>query len=263
MPANKGYCIAILLSIFALFRGEAVEMSEQQYELVRDNLIDLYQGAVPKSLPNIVAQRQGELLILTTADDTAGVIWLRTPLKLDKLVVLQIPHQFHDLYTLDIAKQWFEKGHADVLMFNTQHRYETDNSDLARLKLSLFTASIAAYKALDISVSVVQLHGYNAAKRETQSAQQADIILSNGTDVPNSDLVSRQSCLRDNGGLLARVYGRDVFELGATVNPVGKLINLKRDGIQRFLHIEMPLAIREAFLNQQIDDGAITCLIGR
>lgn len=204
--------------------------------------------------------------------ENQGYVVIKTSIKKEVLTILQVPHAFFDVHSLDIAQQMFDTKWVDVLMVNTQHRYETEHSDLSRLRYSLFTAVIEALQQLDRQVKVIQVHGFNETKRKTTSASNADFILSNGSVVPDIYLLQMQSCLRDNAQLLGRTYGRDVFELGATINPIGKLINSYNKASHRqnpspvteehittpkmqFLHIEIPRKIRNALIQSE---GIIT-----
>lgn len=250
----------IFLCSFVL-SAQAVELKDADFRSARNDIIRLYEGAAINELSWFTATVTDKILQLQPPESSQGQIIIKLPVQKDNILILQAPHQYFDLHTGDIARHWFGDSDAQVLMLNTEHRYETDNSDLSRLEKSVFTAVTAGFIGAGGSGIVVQLHGFNDARRQTVSAQHADFILSNGKEKPTLDMVTAQSCLRDSGKLLARVYGRDVFELGATINPVGRLINHTEQSKVRFLHIEMPRHIRLALKNQDIHPEVITCLL--
>ncbi|MBE1299905.1 MAG: hypothetical protein GJ680_08390 [Alteromonadaceae bacterium] len=244
----------------------AVELTETQYQLVKEDIKRLYQQ--PADSMSFLEQREvNNQLYISSISPRHGEMRIKLPIKKDHLRILQVPHAFFDLKTGEIGQQWFEQApedvRPDILMRNVEHRYETEKSDLSRIPKSLFTAVVDTFLEMQMQIAIIQVHGFNDARRETVSAGGADFILSNGTPIPEPYLLAVQSCLRDNNGLLARVYGRDVFELGATINPVGRLINRRNTNKASFLHIEMPSRIRTAFAEQQIGEEATRCLLGR
>lgn len=264
--------MARLVFIVVLFLitniARAVELSETEYQLAKEDIILVLMEQDPQ-LAFLQADTDAERNIRSfrTANVRQGGFKVRLPFPKENGLILQIPHGIFDLHTKEIAELWWQQGIADVLMYNTEQRYKTKRSDLSRLRYSLFTAFAAAL--LDVkshdaiaSAHIVQLHGFNAIKRQTPSGGHADFILSNGTLLPTTYLQGKQICLRDNGGLLARIYGRDVFELGATINPVGRLINAVAQQRVTFLHIEMPLSIRTGLVQQRLPLAAIKCLVG-
>lgn len=276
-------CFLFLASAFWLSKAHAVELSPQQYQQVIHDIKQIYaQDGSQKVLQLLRQEPMDNMTHYFPPEENQGVLTIKTPLKTNKINIIQIPHAFFDLHSLDIGQQMFDSEWADVLMVNTEHRYETKNSDLARLRYSLFTGMVDALKILNSQIDsenkkrirVIQIHGYNENKRKTESAQQTDMILSNGSVIPDLYMLQVQSCLRDNAQLLARVYGRDVFELGATVNPVGKLLRRDTDHHIQFLHVELPRRIREAMvfgesggadqkMEPQIMRQVMKCLLSR
>lgn len=258
--------IAFIFLLLVTHLSVAVELTEAQYQQVKADIKKLYQESYDSL--SILKQRQVDNQIyLSSSSLRHGEMRIRLPIKKDNLRILQVPHAFFDLKTGEIGQQWFEQApedvRPDILMRNVEHRYETERSDLSRLSKSLFTAVVEAFLDLQMHIAIIQVHGFNDARRETVSAGGADFILSNSTPIPAPYLLAVQSCLRDNNALLARVYGRDVFELGATINPVGRLIKSRKTNKASFLHIEMPSRIRTAFAEQQIGEEATRCLLGR
>lgn len=147
-------------------------------------------------------------------------------------------------------------------MYNGEQRYSSPNADLTHLKQSLFTALAEAMKQLKRAGRIIQIHGFAAEKRQTVTAQQADVILSNGTAYPFPFMHKIQICLRDNAKILARLYGRDVFELGATTNQVAKRLKTRSDQFNtQFLHIELSDALREQWINEAIKEEVLQCML--
>ncbi len=237
----------------------AVELDDNAYQQVVAEVQSIYSEGTGANLAFLRSEVEPGKIHYWTDNPRHGQLWLRTPIRSQDVYVLQVPHKFFDLHTDEIGQAWFQAGYADLLMENTEHRHKTDNSDLSRLAKTLFTAWVEALIALDKKVSVVQVHGYSIDFRKTASARTTDFILSNGTTAPGSAILAMQSCLRDNANLLARAYGRDVFELGATINPVGRLINRQTNNKARFLHIEMPRSTRLGLVEGQIPGEAIAC----
>lgn len=246
---------------FSTMSFASVELDNDAFNQIKQDMTALLLGQSTERYANIQVIEQANRLEIRPALSSQGFMIIKLPIKLEDVNILQAPHQFFDLHTGDIARLWFEREDIHVLMLNTTHRYDTDRSDLSRLERSFFTATISAFIEAKSSGKVIQVHGFNEDKRKTVSAQYADFILSNGQPEPYSDFVTMQSCLRDSSQLLARAYGRDVFELGATINPVGRLINRSADSGLRFLHIEMPRPIRIAMKEQEIAGDPVTCLL--
>lgn len=256
----------LLLLLLCSWTAKSVEFSEQQYQQTIADIQKIY--ALPQHNAADLQSLREEVMEGVNhyfpPGENQGVLSIKTPVKANHITIVQIPHAFFDLHSLDIGQQMFDTQWADVLMINTEHRYETEKSDLARLRYSLFTATVDALRKLGTQVNVIQVHGYNEKKRKTASAQQTDLILSNGSAVPDTYMLQVQSCLRDNSQLLARLYGRDVFELGATVNPVGKLLRRHKNHDIHFLHIELPRRLREQMvsnMSSQDTRQVLKCLL--
>ncbi|BDX04912.1 hypothetical protein [Planctobacterium marinum] len=257
--------ITLFLCCFS-FKLYSVEMSAQEYQAAVEDIQQILQSGNTRSLNLLSAELEDDVLVVRPPNPRQGEIWLHWPVTNNALRVLQVPHGSFDLHTREIGELWFYSDanlipRPDIIMFNTEHRYETEQSDLSRLASSLFTAAADAFSKMQRPISIVQIHGFNPARRKSDSGASSDIILSNGSLYPDPGTVTRQSCLRDNGSLLARAYGRDVFELGATINPVGKLLRAQKEHQVSFLHIEMAFNLRKALLAQAIPSEAIACLL--
>lgn len=180
-------------------------------------------------------------------------------------LVLQAPHGDTDRHTDEIAERLFFQAFAVAMAVNTLPRWAVDRrgrpADLAaRPDSVLLAVTLALIRRYPHGV-VVQLHGFEAAKRETQVATLADLIISDGTRRPSPELRSVRDCLTGVAPGRVLLYGEDVFELGGTLNAIGRAI---RDaGAGRFLHIEMSLPFRERLLeNNSLRTDFARCLVG-
>lgn len=178
-------------------------------------------------------------------------------------LVLQAPHGDTDWHTDEIAERLFFETSALAFAINTLPRWAVDRegqlADLAGRSDSVLLAFTLALIKRYPHALVVQLHGFEGAKRETQIAALADIIVSNGTRRPSADLMAVRDCLAHIAPGRVLAYGSDVFELGGTLNAIGRAI--RGAGAGRFLHIEMSLPFREALAgNSAMRAGFGGCL---
>jgi len=159
---------------------------------------------------------------------------------------IQAPHQFSDRYSGKIALGALEYSRtADVVFLNSQHRTSLDYS---RETHSVLTELSHDYLAVSSAATIVQLHGFAKSKRQTNSAQQANFIISSGNIQRRKLPLFLKTCLSDAGFNNTLVYGQDSTELGATKNPVKKrMYQIQRT---RFLHIEMSLQQRQNLIQQ-------------
>jgi hypothetical protein len=160
-------------------------------------------------------------------------------------LMLQAPHQFYDLHTGKLANNLFKDDKYHIKMLNSAQRYSSKHADLAHQTLSIFSAFAEVFTQENIQAKIVQLHGYTAKKRKTNAGRYADVIISNGTKYPDNSLRELQVCHRTELGLVTRIYGYDVFELGATTNKIGIRLNKNQEG--QFIHIELSKDTREKF----------------
>ena len=85
---------------------------------------------------------------------------------------------------------------------------------------------------------MVQLHGFDATKRTSRTAQQASIIISNGSRFPSRGYRDLAKSLKKSDSLgAAALYPLDTSELGGTKNRQAAV--LRELGSDRFLHIEI------------------------
>ena len=162
---------------------------------------------------------------------------------------LQAPHAYADLYTGTIALKLMRSGRFLGLAMNTvPRRYEVDGktfgADMAHLEGTYMIAFSHAYARSKPSGRLFQLHGFSAKKRSEGPTSQAQLIISSGTKRSSSHVQRIVSCLRDLVGDKAKLYPRDVRELGGTYNRIGS--KLRALGHNGFVHIEMEYEFRRA-----------------
>lgn len=160
-------------------------------------------------------------------------------------LMLQAPHQFYDRHTGRIVRALSQDKKVAISLFNTVQRYSTSNADLTHQKLTLFSAFSEVFLQQFEQGKIVQIHGFSGAKRKTHAAKYADIIISNTTNKPGNYLRQLQGCYSNELGLVTRIFGYDVFELGGTKNKLAQ--HLKGHNLNRFTHIELSASVRENY----------------
>lgn len=170
-------------------------------------------------------------------------------------MLLSAPHQFHDIETGRIAAQLFDDLQVAAAAFNTAPRSlslpDGRKTDLGKLEGTHFNLFHLAFHAAYPKGRIVQIHGFAAEKRSSQSARSAELILSNGTRHPDPGTVATVECLR-RAGFRTLLYPDDVTELGGTQNAT--LAELLRAGapVGTFLHVEISRAMRDRLV---VDDA--------
>ena len=168
-------------------------------------------------------------------------------------VLLQAPHQFHDRQTGHIAVQMFSEHPARALVLNSAHRKRVanrgslaTNPDLAHNANTLLMSFTRGFIAAHPRGRVVQVHGFNAAKRNTAVGRNAQVIVSGGANWPTALSTQVADCLSQT---LTNVYlyPRDVSELGGTTNSTANWLAMI--GKDQFLHLENSSKMRENLLN--------------
>ena len=188
-----------------------------------------------------------------------GELWFNN--KPGRLFV-QVPHRYHDRLTYNIAKHWWHSGQVSWLMFNNVHRYagqqadnnkQRPNSDWSTAQHSPLSAASRSFVKQRQDPLVIQLHGFAKNKRQTPVAQQADVILSHGSNLPGAYLLHLNriaSCIKRQLPVRTAIYPQDLRELGGTTNQVGK--QLRKAGLlQAFIHVELSAQLRQTLAEDQ------------
>ncbi len=170
------------------------------------------------------------------------------------------PHRHFDKHTLKIAKSLF--ANCQVLLTNSKHRNSLDSYgeklDFGKYKVTIANAFILAYAENVASFAIFQIHGFAKGKRATTQGQNADIIISNGSATPALPTIKMTDCLNNELNASAKLYGRDVFELGGTKNILATLAPVN----SQFYHIELSRQMRDRLItNSQLLKQFNQCLI--
>ena len=182
-------------------------------------------------------------------------------------ILLQAPHSFHDLKTGNIAIKMMRENSIRALAINTvSRRYTTSegrkyNADMAHLAESLFVAISRAFANVYSDGKIVQLHGFNAAKRaqKRQREPRLEIIISNGTRAVSQRLILQKACLDKVFSIHSHVYPLDINELGGTTNSIGRAV--RQMGFSYFEHIEMSLPVRQKLnRSEEMRRGLFECI---
>lgn len=158
-------------------------------------------------------------------------------------LMIQAPHQYHDLRTGTIARQLFLESTALAATWNTFHRYHHDDGDLVHIGDSYLHAFSRAFAALHSEGRILQLHGFSRSGRRSAAGRGAQAIVSDGSDYPPENLARLTACLSHRLGIRALLYPRDVRELGATTNTLGA--DLRHRGFNGFVHLELDPDLRK------------------
>ena len=212
--------------------------------LVRDLLRDAERGQVPATLAARAAALgfaitvDGDVATLAEIPDRrrgAGLVAVRLG-PLDREVVLQAPHPYHDRGTGPLAGALFDAGGFRAVAVATANRSAAPGADVAHAPESWFQAATdGAAQALQAPL-FFQLHGFAA------STSDACAVLSEGP--------TRQApvSLRDAATTLAAALACDPVRTGAEVpalaarsNVQGLLLIDRAD----FLHLELSAAVRD------------------
>ena len=173
------------------------------------------------------------------------------------------PHAFHDRGTGELAMQMFARSRAAVAARNTVARDGSDGCEALDVALEsehLFTQFALGFSDRFPDGLIVQLHGFDGARRSTSRAGEAAAIVSNGTPSPGPDTLDLADCLsRALAPRAVLVYPTETSDLGAEHNAQGKALR-EADGA-RFAHIELSAELREAMMSgEPLIESFAACL---
>lgn len=234
-----------LQTLFTQFISSHAKPSKEDWDIVGINMTET-EDSYTFEADNKILFSVGKVIVKKTFKPLLPVL------------ILQAPHQFYDIHTGKIAKALFIDDKFQVLMLNTSQRYSSQYADLAHQKLTIFSAFSEIFTEINDQTKVVQLHGFSTKKRKTNAGKYADMIISNGTKYPDHYLRELQTCHRVELGNVTRIYGYDVFELGAITNTIGKRLNNNK--IAQFIHIELSKETREYYQDTDWLRGFSKCL---
>ena len=153
-------------------------------------------------------------------------------------ILLQAPHRFFDERTGRIARKLFVENDIRAVAWNSIHRSKVDISHNDRHYFNAFMNALKQHVA-----KVVQIHGFESGKRQA-AIRDTDLIVSDGTRFPSRYAIQSTIRLKESfGRTKARLFPREVNELGGTRNSQAALLR-GTSGVE-FLHVEMDSDFRE------------------
>lgn len=183
---------------------------------------------------------------------------------------LQASHRYYDKWTADIVADWWQSGHFKAVMLNTVHRHagrdkkQPINSDFSSAANNPMLAASRAFAGYFDKPLVLQLHGFSKGKRNSEVAQNADVILSYGANLPTlylSKLVFANECISRVAEVETLVYPEEVNELGGSKNVVGKALR-QLGFFEQFIHIELSREMRKAMRKDRwLSTQILNCVV--
>ncbi|GAA3903357.1 hypothetical protein GCM10022228_12040 [Halomonas cibimaris] len=170
-------------------------------------------------------------------------------------LLIQAPHQYFDRRTGTLARRLFMESTAVAAAWNTVHRYHGDDTDLVHIADSYLHALSRAFADVYPDGRILQLHGFSRDKRDTPAGRSAQAILSDGSRSPPEALARLAGCLADRLDIQARLYPRDVRELGATTNTLAA--DVRRRGFNGFVHLELDASLRKRLIRDAAARAAL------
>lgn len=177
-------------------------------------------------------------------------------------VAIVAPHRGADRDTGPIAAQLFSEAPFVAAAWNSAPRRGDEScpagGDPASVLRHPLTAFSLAFAERYPGGRIVQIHGFDAERRETEAARRADAIVSDGSAQPSARLLDLADCLsRAFPDRAIAVYPVDTRELGATRNAQGKA--LRAAGFAGFAHLEFSAPLRSAL----VSDPALRARLAR
>lgn len=252
-----------LLKTLVSPRDGATELSLADMDSARAAFGALLNGELPDAEPLANRNRMG--LIVRQVDRPfrgtiieerpgkahgQGVYLIRDAAQRPYPMLVTAPHRGADRYTGPLAAAVFAETDASAAAWNSAPRGRGGNSsglDLAQHERHLFTAFATAFAEVHPNGKIIQLHGFDPAKRQTESGRRADVVLSSGTERPSLLIQFIGGCLSDSlPGYNVRVFPTEVSELGALNNAQARALH--KLGHDVFVHVELSLRLREALI---------------
>ncbi len=168
-------------------------------------------------------------------------------------LLVTAPHRGADRYTGPLAAAVFAETDAFAAAWNSTprgHGNKSSGLDLAQLERHLFTAFATGFAEVHPNGKIIQLHGFDPAKRRTDSGRRADVVLSSGSQRTSPQVQFIGGCLADSlPGYNVRVFPAEVLELGALNNAQARILH--KLGHDIFVHVELSLRLREALMDSR------------
>jgi hypothetical protein len=154
--------------------------------------------------------------------------------------ILEAPHAKNDFHTGVIAFRLFIESQARAVAISTVNRRK---ADLAHTTNSFFHAFTLAAAEVFPGAIFMQLHGFEAAKRQDSGTEPYDLVISHGRRQQPDWYVQAVRNFRQLLPDRVRAYPDDINELAGTRN--AQAVALHQVGHNGFLHLEMSLTLRE------------------
>jgi len=179
-------------------------------------------------------------------------------------IVLQAPHSFKEYHTRQIVLEMMRESNVAAAAWNTVPRSINQygsviNADLAHQEFSFFKAFSRAFALHYANGRILQIHGFAQQKRTTRAGATAAMIISSGRQIPTPAVLAAGQCLKLHIPGPVHIYPRDVSELGATTNAIGRA--LMQLGHAGFLHLEISREIRERLRHEgSLRQSVLQCI---
>lgn len=179
-------------------------------------------------------------------------------------VAVIAPHRGADRDTGPLARLLFEEQPFAAAAWNSAPRSGNGDcphsGDIARLPTHYLTAFSLAFAHQFPGGRIVQLHGFDHARRSSQAGQEADAIISDGSREPSRRLLDLADCLSKSlAGRQIAVFPFDSEELGATGNAQGQAV--RGAGFTGFAHLELSAGFRRDLVSDAgLRQRFATCL---
>lgn len=180
-------------------------------------------------------------------------------------VALVAPHRGADLRTGEIAAALFAEFPFAAAAWNSAPRRSgegcAEGGDVTREPTHYLTAFSQAFARRHPRGRIVQLHGFDPARRQGQAAREADAIVSDGSSAPSEQLLDLAECL--SAAFPQRsflVYPIDTDQLGATTNAQGQV--LRAAEFSGFAHLELSAGFRKALEADPAERARLAACLG-
>lgn len=177
--------------------------------------------------------------------------------------IVQVPHSFFDVGTLEIGTELANAAVARALFVNTVHRYQAGRprqsddedreeapADLAHQEATFFQRLTASALMALPQLQVIQVHGFGDGA--VPESMQAAVVVSPGAAGAGAEEAARVAARL--AALLGRervfLFPRDTRKFGAQTNMQGRLVATYRSAT--FLHLELSRTMR-ANLRQDME----------
>ena len=174
-----------------------------------------------------------------------------------RALIVQAPHAESDRGSGEIALALYRATNARALALNSAHR-SLDDADQANVDGAPFALLGREAARPDVDALVVQVHGYGRQTAQRHGLGASDVVISNGTRVPDPALHALAACLV-RAQFDARLFPTQASYPGGTRNAVRAA--MEGVGAGRFVHLELGAALRDVLMQDPTRlDAFAACL---